>query len=127
MFRPFHSVEKELHEIDEDFNTGYMNAFGVQGTHEEIFREVRKVLDLQAQRQVKAQALMKPLREDDLLDRAGDVSSLDSALEGLTKAVPGREATIRGVSETLRQSAKHLETINEAVQKLNLIPGVENR
>ena len=125
--RPFHSIEKELHEIDDDFNSGRMNAFGVHATQEEIFREVRKVIDMQTQRQAKASQLMRPLREDDLIDRAGDVSALDASLDTLTKGMRGKEATIRALSETLRQSGRHLEAINESVQRLNALSGVTPR
>lgn len=45
----FNVVERELREIEDDFNCGRMNAFGSAVVHEEILREMKKVNELEIQ------------------------------------------------------------------------------
>lgn len=45
----FSAVERELRDIDDDFNCGRMNAFGTTATHEEILREMKKISELEIQ------------------------------------------------------------------------------
>eukprot|EP00760_Papus_ankaliazontas_P025572 PhM_4_TR2791/c0_g1_i1/m.62962 len=124
MSRPFHIIEKELQEIDDDFNSGRMNAFGSLQNQDDIFKDVRRVGEMQTQRHAKNAGLMAPIKEEELIDRAGDVGSVDASIEALTRGMRQRESTIRGLTETLRQTARHLESINDNVQRLNAISGV---
>ena len=121
-----HSIEQELQDIDEEFTSGRMNAFGDRASQEDIFKEVRKISELQVLRHSKMSNLLKPCSEDDLIDSAGDVSELESALDTLATSMQNKEAIFRSITESLRQTVRHTNNINDIVQRAHTANDFQN-
>ncbi|KAH9600234.1 hypothetical protein LSM04_009618 [Trypanosoma melophagium] len=66
----FNSVEAELREIEEEFASGQMNAFGTATTKENFVRELRKIADIETQVFYKACGLLSASSSEDYLMRA---------------------------------------------------------
>jgi hypothetical protein len=53
------TVECELREIDDDFASGRMSAFGAPATHESIVKELRKLSELEQQVFIRTNSIIK--------------------------------------------------------------------
>ena len=61
VFEPadINTVEAELRDIDDDFTSGRMNAFGTPATHEAIVKELRKISELELQVFIRTNSIIK--------------------------------------------------------------------
>jgi hypothetical protein len=92
----YNTAEAELRDIETDFATGRLSAFGSGGSQEEVFREMKKVSELEVQVFIRTCAQIKALSEEESLvqrtlrDHAGIVPP--AALQRL-----GSEANAAGM------------------------------
>lgn len=73
----FNSVETELREIEEEFASGRMNAFGTAATKENFVRELRKIADIETQVFYKTCGLLSASIAEDHLMRAMLFATVD--------------------------------------------------
>ncbi|RNC37605.1 hypothetical protein TcCL_NonESM13222, partial [Trypanosoma cruzi] len=78
----FNSVEAELREIEEDFASGQMNAFGTAATKENFVRELRRIADIETQVFYKTCGLLSASTSEDHLMRAMMLASADAPCAG---------------------------------------------
>ncbi|RNF07773.1 hypothetical protein TraAM80_03147 [Trypanosoma rangeli] len=78
----FNSVEAELREIEEDFASGQMNAFGTAATKENFVRELRRISDIETQVFYKTCGLLSASISEDHLMRAMIFAGADPSCAG---------------------------------------------
>ncbi|ESS64805.1 hypothetical protein TcG_06567 [Trypanosoma cruzi] len=78
----FNSVEAELREIEEDFASGQMNAFGTAATKENFVRELRRIADIETQVFYKTCGLLSASTSEDHLMRTMMLASADAPCAG---------------------------------------------
>lgn len=61
----FNSVEAELREIEKEFASGRMNAFGTASTQESFIRELKRIADIETQIFYRTCAIIKSSTEED--------------------------------------------------------------
>ncbi|RNF20499.1 uncharacterized protein Tco025E_03761 [Trypanosoma conorhini] len=78
----FNSVEAELREIEEEFASGHMNAFGTATTKENFVRELRRISDIETQVFYKTCGLLSASTSEDHLMRAMVFAGADQSCGG---------------------------------------------
>eukprot|EP01006_Ploeotia_vitrea_P015617 TRINITY_DN45343_c0_g1_i1.p1 TRINITY_DN45343_c0_g1~~TRINITY_DN45343_c0_g1_i1.p1 ORF type:complete len:135 (+),score=19.67 TRINITY_DN45343_c0_g1_i1:20-424(+) len=111
-------VERGLRQIDGEFDSGVMDAFGNMNEQEEIMKKVRNITQLQSQifRRCMQYTAQSKEEQHSFFSGSDGGHQAPNSFERMSKSFNKKEQPIGNINTALQKLGKNVEAINDRVK-----------